>query len=69
MSKLENLRGIPTTLNDQIHLSEIHRRSWDAFWKDNPLATREEIERFARALDEKLELQNLVQQTFLGGVP
>jgi len=57
-----NLRGIPTQLNNTLHLSEIHGQLWDNFWLENPNATRAEILEFAQKLEDRFNLQNLLYE-------
>ena len=48
---LDNLRGIPKTINSDIHLSKI-RKEWNAFYKDHPKATRQQIINKADEIDD-----------------
>lgn len=52
MHSLENLRGIPKTDNPKLHLKEI-RREWDAFYREHPNATREQLLEHATRIDDK----------------
>jgi hypothetical protein len=52
LQALENLRGIPNELNSNLHLSVI-RLEWNAFYKLNPNATREQIVQKAVEIDAK----------------
>ncbi len=54
---LENLRGIPKSLNPDIHLSKI-RKSWNRFYKNNPNPTRQQF------LNEATEIDNLFGHLF-----
>ena len=49
---LENLRGIPKSLNPDIHLSQI-RKSWNRFYKQNPNPTKQQLLDHATKLDEQ----------------
>lgn len=49
---LENLRGIPKEINNDIHLSQI-RRDWNSFYRNNPDPTREEVINYMIELDKK----------------
>ncbi|MEM7345220.1 MAG: polymorphic toxin-type HINT domain-containing protein, partial [Chloroflexota bacterium] len=60
-----NLRGIPVSMNNDIHLSQIHGDYWNQFWKDNPDATRAQIEDFARFVNSQFDLDNLANNEFL----
>lgn len=46
----ENLRGIPRTINSQLHLSSI-RIAWNKFYTTHPQATREQILQQASEID------------------
>ena len=52
MHSLENLRGIPKTVNGPLHLSAI-RKEWNRFYREHPSATQDELLAFATRLDEK----------------
>ncbi|MBM7585885.1 hypothetical protein JOC86_002427 [Bacillus pakistanensis] len=49
---LENLRGIPKEVNNNIHLSKI-RRDWNRFYRNNPNPTKEEVINYMIELDKK----------------
>ncbi|MBB2975121.1 hypothetical protein FHX49_000662 [Microbacterium endophyticum] len=49
---LENLRGIPKSLNSSMHLSEI-RIAWNTFYRENPTTTLDELLRYATKLDDQ----------------
>ncbi|MEK5522905.1 LXG domain-containing protein [Heyndrickxia sp. FSL W8-0423] len=49
---LENLRGIPKEVNNDIHLSKI-RRDWNRFYRNNPNPTKEEVINYMIELDKK----------------
>ena len=49
---LENLRGIPKEVNNDIHLSKI-RRDWNRFYRNNPNPTKEEVINYMIDLDKK----------------
>lgn len=50
LHSLENLRGIPHGINNDVHLSKI-RRAWDSFYLDHLTVTREEILAKATEID------------------
>jgi len=52
LHSLENLRGIPTAVNNELHLSAL-RREWNAFYRTHPNATTEELLEYATMLDHK----------------
>ncbi|WP_327703737.1 DUF6531 domain-containing protein [Streptomyces decoyicus] len=52
INSLENLRGIPQPINNTVHLSSI-RKDWDAFYKSNPQATRQDFLDKATEIDGK----------------
>lgn len=54
---LENLRGIPNSINADIHLSKI-RKAWNRFYKANPDATRQQL------LDEATRIDRLFGSQF-----
>jgi hypothetical protein len=58
MQALENLRGIPTELNAELHLKLI-RKEWDQFYRDHPNATREQLLRKRADIDAKYGTQFL----------
>jgi hypothetical protein len=47
---LKNLRGIPKSLNSDVHLGKI-RRAWDEFYSTHPTPTKQDVLDFARQLD------------------
>ena len=47
-----NLRGIPKDANAETHLSEI-RKKWNAFYKQHPRATKEQLLDKATEIDDK----------------
>jgi hypothetical protein len=49
---LENLRGIPSELNSNLHLSQI-AREWTQFYRANPNATRKQLLQKATEIDLK----------------
>ena len=53
VQSFENLRGIPSSLNRKLHLSEIRMR-WNSFYKRNRNPTREDVLRYAAAIDSDL---------------
>ena len=53
---LENLRGIPTELNSDIHLSKI-RREWNEFYRKTPSPTKEMLLQKATEIDKKFGSQ------------
>ena len=54
---LENLRGIPKSINSDVHLSKI-RKAWNRFYDANPNATRQQI------LDEATRIDRLFGSQF-----
>jgi hypothetical protein len=52
MHSLENLRGIPRHLNSSLHLKQI-RREWNQFYKENLIATRQQLLQKATEIDAK----------------
>lgn len=52
MQSLENLRGIPKSLNSALHLSEI-RKEWNRFYRTHPSATQQDLLDYATELDLK----------------
>ncbi|WP_214824111.1 hypothetical protein [Exiguobacterium algae] len=52
MHSIGNLRGIPKELNSDIHLSKI-RKDWNKFYRENPNATREELDLMRDQIDKK----------------
>ena len=51
---LQNLRGIPKTLNADIHLSKI-RKAWNRFYRRNPNPSRQDLLDFATQIDDEIE--------------
>ncbi|MGY0695009.1 hypothetical protein ACW2QC_19980 [Virgibacillus sp. FSP13] len=49
---LENLRGIPKEINNDIHLSKI-RKDWNRFYRNHPNPTKEEVINYMIELDKK----------------
>lgn len=58
MHSLENLRGIPNAVNNDIHLSQI-RRAWNQFYRTTPSPTKEQL------LDKATEIDNMFGTQFL----
>ena len=54
---LENLRGIPRSINPDVHLSKI-RKEWNKFYRNNANATRQQI------LDEATRIDSLFGSQF-----
>ncbi len=52
MHALENLRGIPIEANDELH-SSIIRKEWNQFYRENPNATREQLNQKRDEIDAK----------------
>ena len=52
MHSLENLRGIPQSLNNTLHLRDI-RDAWDDFYLSHPTATLDELLDYATEHDDK----------------
>ncbi len=52
MHSLENLRGIPKSINSDVHLSQI-RRSWNEFYRNNPNPTQAQILDHATRIDDQ----------------
>jgi hypothetical protein len=52
MHSLENLRGISTDANADLHLKAI-RQEWTAFYKQHPVATKQQLLDKAMEIDEK----------------
>ena len=48
----ENLRGIPKTVNSEIHLSKI-RKEWNEFYKQNPVPTKHQLIEKRLEIDKK----------------
>jgi hypothetical protein len=49
---LENLRGIPNSINSEVHLSQI-AKEWNQFYKANPNATQAQLLQKATEIDAK----------------
>lgn len=47
---LENLRGIPISINSDVHLSQI-RRAWNQFYRENPAPTGQQLLQKATEID------------------
>ncbi|WP_336704505.1 RHS repeat-associated core domain-containing protein [Chryseobacterium indologenes] len=56
MHSLENLRGIPKTINSDVHLSQI-RKIWNKFYKENANPTKQQILDQATIIDQKFGTQ------------
>ena len=56
MHSLENLRGIPKSLNSDLHLSQI-RREWNQFYRQNPNPTKQDLLQKATEIDRKFGSQ------------
>lgn len=52
LHSLENLRGIPKSINSDIHLSQI-RKAWNKFYATHENPTIEELLEYATGLDDK----------------
>jgi hypothetical protein len=52
MHSLENLRGIPKSLNNDLHLSQI-RKGWNQFYRNNPNPTRQQLLDHATKIDDQ----------------
>ncbi len=50
INSIENLRGIPSPLNNTVHLSDI-RKLWNDFYAAHPTATRQEVVEWANVID------------------
>ena len=57
MHSLENLRGIPNEINNDVHLSAI-RIAWNRFYETHPRATKEQL------LEKATEIDRLYGQQF-----
>jgi hypothetical protein len=53
MHSLQNLRGIPKTINSDVHLRRI-RSEWDDFYLDNPNPTKQQLLQKAKEIDDLL---------------
>ena len=49
---LENLRGIPKNINNDIHLSKV-RKEWNRFYRQNPNPTKQKLLDRATEIDIK----------------
>jgi hypothetical protein len=49
---LKNLRGIPRSINSEVHLGKI-RRAWNEFYRSHPKPTRQDVLDFANRLDKE----------------
>jgi len=47
---IENLRGIPNSINNDIHLSQI-RRIWNQFYRTNPNPLKSDLLKIATEID------------------
>ncbi|REC41605.1 DUF6443 domain-containing protein [Chryseobacterium pennipullorum] len=56
MHSLENLRGIPKSINSDVHLSQI-RKIWNKFYKENANPTKKQILDQATIIDQKFGRQ------------
>ncbi|MFN7747812.1 MAG: hypothetical protein ACK5OO_02605, partial [Cyclobacteriaceae bacterium] len=56
MHSLQNLRGIPKTVNSDVHLRRI-RSEWDDFYLDNPNPTKQQLLQKAKEIDDLLGSQ------------
>ncbi len=65
LSQAGNLEGIPLPINNQVHGSAL-QIEWNIFFRDNPVATRGDILRFAQQLDERYGLPDLAHKWFFG---
>ncbi len=52
INSIGNLRGVPTDINSNLHLSQI-RRAWNQFYRSNSNPTREQILQQARQIDSQ----------------
>ncbi|AZA62810.1 RHS repeat domain-containing protein [Chryseobacterium indoltheticum] len=55
---LENLRGIPKSINSGVHLSQI-RKMWNRFYKQNPNPSKQQLLNQATIIDQKFGSQFL----------
>jgi len=53
MHSLENLRGIPNAINNDVHLSQI-RRTWNQFYRTHPNPTQQDLLDQATKIDDIL---------------
>lgn len=51
INSLANLRGIPTRINPEVHLSQI-RKLWDEFYASRPTVTKEQLLEQAKKRDD-----------------
>ncbi|MGD1318736.1 RHS repeat domain-containing protein [Chryseobacterium sp. 2R14A] len=58
MHSLENLRGIPKSINSDVHLSQI-RKMWNRFYKQNPNPSKQQLLEQATIIDQKFGSQFL----------
>ncbi|AZA77808.1 RHS repeat-associated core domain-containing protein [Chryseobacterium joostei] len=56
MHSLDNLRGIPKTINSDVHLSQI-RKIWNKFYKETPNPTKQDLLDQATLVDKKFGSQ------------
>ena len=56
LHSLENLRGIPKSINSDVHLSKI-RKAWNEFYRANPTATKEQLLQKATEIDKQFGTQ------------
>ena len=56
MHSLENLRGIPKEINNDVHFSKI-RKEWNSFYKTNPNPTKQQLLDKATEIDDKFGKQ------------
>lgn len=56
MHSLENLRGVPNDLNNELHLGQI-RREWNQFYRENPAPTKQQLLLKATEIDIKFGSQ------------
>lgn len=52
MHSLQNLRGIPKSINNDVHLSQI-RKSWNQFYRANPSPTKQQLLDHATKVDNQ----------------
>ena len=56
LHSLQNLRGIPKSINSDVHLSKI-RKEWNDFYRTHPTATKEQLLEKATEIDLKFGTQ------------
>jgi hypothetical protein len=56
INSLDNLRGIPNELNNELHLQDI-RDAWDDFYNSNPDPTRRQFFAKRDAIDREFGCQ------------